>query len=182
MAQKNWYLLSTKTGAEKKVSEILTNKRIHNYVPYNRVRKQGIDKKRVSLSPIFPSYVFVQIASEDLEMFRKIDHVKGLVYWLGTPVVLRDREIELIRDFVNENSLVKFEKTRVDMNDMVRITTGPVVDRFGNVNNLNNSVVKMTIPSLGCTLAAEVEVNRAAVVDNDTYAFDASKVYEVVNK
>src|SRR5271170_1513984 len=98
----NWFVLYTKPRWEKKVYTLLTGNNIEAYCPLNRVRKKWSDRWKWVEEPLFKSYVFVQIAPEDQTRVRLANGVVNFVYWLGKPAIIKDKEIETIRKFLND--------------------------------------------------------------------------------
>ncbi len=152
-----WYAIYTRPKWEKKVALNLEKKQVENYCPLNRVVKQWSDRKKLVFEPLFSSYVFVRIDPSENAEVRNTEGVINFVYWLGKPAVISNLEIEIIRKFLNEYQNVQFEKTRVDVNDRVKILRGPLMAREGSVVAINNSTVKVYLPHLGYLLVAEIE-------------------------
>lgn len=61
---KKWYALYTNPRAEKKVTQLLTNKGFEVYLPLQTTLKQWSDRKKKVEEPLFKSYVFVNIQYE----------------------------------------------------------------------------------------------------------------------
>lgn len=154
---KKWYAVYTKPRWEKKVAELLTKKGIENYCPLNRVRKQWADRKKTVFEPLFTSYVFVRVSESEQLPLLQTTGIINLVYWLGTPAVIRDMEIDIIQKFLNEHSNVQLERTKVNVNDIVRVINGPLMEHEGKVLSVKNKTVKINLPSLGYIMIAEVE-------------------------
>ncbi|MEO6668299.1 MAG: UpxY family transcription antiterminator [Ferruginibacter sp.] len=162
--KKNWYAVYTKSRCEKRVSALLTKKKIENYCPLNRIG-HSIDKKKMALEPLFPAYVFVYISEMEMAAIRQTSDVVNFVYWLGRPAVIKDVEIESIQHFVSEHTDVVLEKTAVNVSDMVRIVSGPSMEFEGNVVSIKNNKVKVTLPSLGVMMTADVQKSNVELLD-----------------
>jgi transcription antitermination factor NusG len=152
-----WYAVYTKPRWEKKVADLLTRKKIENYCPLNRVHRQWSDRKKVVLEPLFTSYVFVRIAEQNQLAIRQTDGILNFVYWLGKPALIREDEIQAIKLFLKEHDNVKLEKVSLTQNDRVRILSGPLMMREGNVLEVKNKTVKVLLPTLGYSLVAELD-------------------------
>ena len=85
------------------------------------------------------------------------DGVLNFVYWLAKPAVIKDEEIDIIKKFLNDHDNVQIEKTFVNVNDHVRVISGPLMMREGNVVEVKHKTVKVSLPTLGYTLIAEVD-------------------------
>jgi transcription antitermination factor NusG len=165
--EQKWYAVYTRPRWEKKVAEILTNKKIENYCPLNKVVRQWSDRKKIVLEPLFTSYVFVRTTEKLLFEICKISGVVNLVYWLKKPAVIRNEEIDCIKNFLIDHKNVKLEKCSVNIHDTVRILNGPLMEYEGNVIAVKNATVKISLPSLGYMMIAEVEKTNVKVINSD---------------
>lgn len=156
ITKKQWYALYTRPRWEKKVADLLEKKKVEVYCPLNRVEKQWADRKKVVLEPLFTSYVFVHISEQEHLGIKQTDGVVNFVYWLNKPAVIRNEEIDTIKKFLNEYDHVSVERTQVNLNDRVRIINGPLMMWEGHVVEIRTNTVKITLPSLGQTLVAEI--------------------------
>jgi transcription antitermination factor NusG len=152
-----WYAVYTKPRWEKKVTESLAKIKFESYCPLNTVVRQWSDRKKKVSEPLFTSYVFVKATEEQHSELKQVNGIINLVYWLNKPAVIRDREIEAIKEFLDEYKNVRLEKTKVNVNDMVRVIRGPLNDYEGNVISIKSTTVKIVLPSLGYLMIAEVE-------------------------
>jgi transcription antitermination factor NusG len=163
-AKKQWYALYTRPRWEKKVAELLEKKKVEVYCPLNKVQRQWADRKKIVLEPLFSSYVFVCITEHEQLHVRQTDGIVNFVYWLSKPAVIRHEEIETIKRFLNEYDHVSVEKTHVNLNDRVRIINGPLMMWEGRVVEIRTNTVKITLPSLGHTLVAEIRKDNVETV------------------
>lgn len=171
--EKKWFAVYTRPRWEKKVSELLTKRKIENYCPLNKVKRQWSDRKKIVQEPLFTSYVFVRINEMQQSEVKAIDGIVNMVYWLGKPAVIRDIEIEMIKRFLEEHVNVQIEKTAVNVNDIVRVISGPLIDNEGQIRAVSNKSVKLTLPSLGYMMMAEVELSKIEIIN--TYSGESKK-------
>jgi transcription antitermination factor NusG len=158
----NWYAVYTRSRWEKKVAERLTEKGIINYCPLNKVVRQWHDRKKIIMEPLFRSYVFVRIDLKDQLPVLETNGIVNFVYWLGKPALIKDEEIQLIRQFIHEYTNVRVEKENFQINDMVMVSGGPLISQEGRVVEIKKKTVKLSLTSLRVALVAEVD--RANVV------------------
>jgi transcription antitermination factor NusG len=92
------------------VNGLLTNKGIESYCPLNKVRRQWSDRIKVVEEPLFKSYVFVRVSEESRTDVRMTDGVINFVYWDGKPALIKDREIQAIKLFLDEHEHVNLVK------------------------------------------------------------------------
>lgn len=162
-----WYAVYTKPRWEKKVAESLTKRKIENFCPVNTVLRQWSDRKKKVTEPLFTSYVFVRTDETQHIELKKTNGIINLVYWLSKPAVIKDREIEAIKDFLDEYKNIRLEKIDVNVNAMVRVLRGPLMEYEGNVVSINSNTVKIVLPSLGYLMSAEVERSNIEVINNN---------------
>lgn len=162
---KNWYAVYTRPKWEKKVAELLTKKRIENYCPLFKSVKQWSDRKKTILEPVFTSYVFVHVDDTNHLPVKQTDGIVNFVYWLGKPAVIKNEEIDAIRDFLSENENIRVEKIDVNVHDRVKIMDGPFELWEGNVVEIRPKSVKVLLPSLGYALLAEIPKSRIEVIN-----------------
>lgn len=155
--QKNWYIIYTKPGCEKKVVSSLVKKRIENFFPVITSKNgKSLRKRKVHSTPLFNSYVFVNMDDSETHKIQMIDGAMGLVFWKGKPAVVKIAEIEAIKEFASDYQNVKLEKTLVDPDQPIKIIEGPKYTMEGNLLSIKTSAIKLNLPSIGYTMTAEV--------------------------
>ena len=161
---KKWFVVHTKPRFEKRVTEILTRKKVENYCPINKVPRQWSDRKKLVNEPLFPYFVFIKVTESELLSLKQIDGVINFVYWLGRPATVRDSEIGAIKQFLDEYNNIRLEKIQVNVNEPEQID-GDAFKKYGNgVIALKNKSVKVELPSLGYMMVAELETTDADVM------------------
>ncbi len=161
---KQWYAVYTRSRWEKKVSDLLSKKKIENYCPLNRVVRQWADRKKTVHEPLFTCYVFVCASEQEHLSIKQTDGVLNFVHWLGKPAIIKNEEIDVVKKFLNEHEDVKLEKINVNVNDKVRIVSGPLMQCEGDVLQIKNSTVKIHLPSLGYAIVAEIKKTELEII------------------
>ena len=156
-----WYALYTRSKWEKKVSELLDAKQIENYCPVQRLERNWSDRKKIILEPLFKSYVLVRLAPKAHIPVLQTDGVIGFVTFQGKPAVIRDEEIDTVKQFLQNYEHIQVERIDVNVNDEVTIIHGPLMQQTGQVMEVNNRMVKVMLPSLGFALVAIDKSNLA---------------------
>jgi transcription antitermination factor NusG len=152
-----WYAVYTRPRWEKKVANLLTQKGIECYCPLNKVRKQWSDRVKLVEEPLFKSYVFVRVTEEGRTPVRMTDGVVNFVYWNGKPGIVKDREVQAIRRFLDEHEGVEAIKVELKPEEKVVVASGPFMDQSGTVIEMKNKVAKVLIESLGYILVAHID-------------------------
>lgn len=167
MEKKRWYAVYTRPRWEKKVFRLLEEQNIEAYCPLNKVKKKWSDRVKLVEEPLFKSYVFVRVAEEEKTAVRMTTGIVNFVYWLGKPAVIKNKEIETIKRFLNEhNSVEVINVTQLSPNSKVIIKSGLFMDMEATVIRDLRNRVKVEINSLGFMLVANIEKTKVSVIKN----------------
>ena len=122
---KKWLVLKTRPNAEKKVAERLSLKELEVYLPLYTTVKQWSDRKKKVQKPLISSTVFVHISEEEREQLWNVVGVSGMLYYLGKQAVVRDEEILILQQMLQEGiyESVDFETIFIEGQE-VEITGG----------------------------------------------------------
>ena len=164
-----WYALYTRPRWEKKVNSLLTEKGIESYCPLNRVRRKWSDRIKTIEEPLFKSYVFVRIGEDNRSNVRMTQGVVNFVYWDGKPAVIKDKEIQTIKRFLDEYENVSVVKIELGPNDRVRVVSGSMMDHEGQVLEVKNKTAKVCIDSLGYMLIAYIDKSKLISVQQTNH-------------
>lgn len=121
----HWYAVYTRANHEKTVAEQLANRCIEHFLPlYTSVRRWK--DRRVQIErPLFPGYVFVQLALREKLRVLEIPSVSRLVGFDGHPTPLAELEIAHIRKFLSLGYLAE-PHFYLCTGDRVRVVSGPL--------------------------------------------------------
>lgn len=162
--EKQWYAVYTRPKWEKKVSELLGKRNVENFCPLNKVIRQWADRKKIVYEPLFSCYVFVHVADAEHVAVRQTDGILNFVHWLGKPAIIRDEEIDALQRFLCEHQTVQLERIRVNVNDKVRVISGPLIAREGSVIEVRSRTIRVLLPSLGYAMVAEVKLGDVEII------------------
>lgn len=154
---RKWLAIYTRPRWEKKVDQLLKEKGLESYCPLNKVRRKWSDRIKVVEEPLFKSYVFVRVNDADRTNVRMTTGAINFVYWNGKPAVIREREINAIKRFLNEYENVEARPMDIKVSQRVRVTNGTLMDLEGKVLAVRHKTVKVAIDSLGYILIAHIE-------------------------
>jgi len=152
-----WLAIYSRPRWEKKVAQLLVEKGLESYCPVNKVRRKWSDRVKVVEEPLFRSYVFVRVSDVNRTDVRMTPGVINFVYWNGKPAVIKEKEINAIKRFLNEYENVEVKPIKLEVNQRVKITKGPLMDQEGQVLELQHKTVKVAIDSLGYLLVAHID-------------------------
>ena len=182
-----WYVVYTKPTSEKKVSEILTRRKIENYIPVCNTSEKWSDSRKVKEKPLFKNYVFVKTHEQNHDELKKINGVVNLVYWMGKPVCIKHVEIKAIRLFLDKYENVHIEKTPIRPH-LLCATDIPEAEQEAAMITLKNNRANIILPSLGYVMSAEVGtavriISSQSVINGENLKFNKlfNKVSEFNN-
>jgi len=161
---KHWYVVYTKPRWEKKVAELLTNARIENYCPLNKVTRQWSDREKIVLEPFFKSYVFVRVSEDQKWKIPGIPGIVSYIYWLGKPAIVPAAEIEQIKIFLNTYDNVFIRQFNIAAGHKIKVTSGVFRNMQGTVVSLKGKQIQVELPSLNIALIAMSTDNVEVVI------------------
>jgi len=161
-----WYAIYTKPRWEKKVNHLLTEKGIESYCPINKVRRKWSDRMKTVEEPLFKSYVFVKVNDGERTAVRMTAGVINFVYWNKKPAIIKEKEINTIKKFLNEYENVEVHPVQFKLNQRVRIMAGTLMDLEGKVLDIRHKAVKVAIDSIGYILVAYIERSKLSSVQS----------------
>jgi len=150
---KKWLVIYTRPRAEKQVNERLIEEGFETFLPLQKVIRQWSDRKKKVEIPLFSSYIFIYTREREREKILNVFGVVRFIFYLGKPAVVREIEIENIKEFLHrtKGSEIKFE-----CNKTVEIIEGPLKGKSGNVEQIGKNTLKISIEQLGVSLIANV--------------------------
>ena len=176
---KQWYIVHTYSGFEKKVSESL-EQRARAYglenqigrieIPTEEVVEMKGGRKVQTATRFFPGYILVQIETEEGPDGKKIPDttwhlvkntpkVTGFVGSGSRPVPLSQEEADQIFDQVKESIEKPKPKYTFDRGESVRIIDGPFSSFQGVVEevNLDRNTLKVMVTIFGRSTPVELD-------------------------
>jgi transcription antitermination factor NusG len=166
LMNRKWFALYTKPRWEKKVNQLLNQKGVECYCPLNRVKRKWTDRIKTIEEPLFKSYVFVKVEDSDRSLVRLTNGVINFVYWNGKPAIVKEKEIQTIKRFLDEHENVQVRPMDLTAQQRVLIISGTFMDRTATVLDVRKKEVKVYIDSLGYELVALIDKNKIALLDN----------------
>jgi len=155
LSQKNWYVLYTKPKNEIKSAELISSWGYEVYCPVIKTVKQWSDRKKKVTEPLFKSYIFVCIEEHERELVFEAPGAVRYLFWLGKPAIVRDYEIEAIRQFLSQdldtNRPVEFEYYQD-----LKIVQGALKGHEGKYLYSKKGKLVLQLESLGIVIKAEV--------------------------
>ena len=100
----NWFVLSVKRSQEKKVANMLEKMNIEVFNPMIKEVKFWSDRQKTIETPLFKSYVFVNIPEKYRGLVFGVPGVKRYLFLDGKPAMVRDEEVNIIKKWIKEEA------------------------------------------------------------------------------
>ncbi|MDP5200733.1 UpxY family transcription antiterminator [Flavobacterium sp. DG2-3] len=148
----NWYVVYTKPKWEKKVADKLNQLGIECYCPMITQVKQWSDRKKKVETPLFNSYVFVQLPDSERNLVFQVAGVVRYLFWLGKPAVVKDQEIEVIKTSLKAPNLSEVSVSGIQVGDKIKLESGAFSNQNAIVQEVSNNYYILVLEALGCVL------------------------------
>ena len=96
--------------------------------------------------PLFSSYLFVKTTDEVLRNLVRITGVSRIVFYNGSPAIVREKEIEAIKLFLDK---AKGKECEFLVDEEVQISSGPLKDVKGKVKKIKGDNLTLYLEQIG---------------------------------
>ncbi len=153
----DWYVIYTKSRAEKKVRDTLQEAGYEVYLPLIKTMRQWSDRKKKVEVPLFPGYLFIKTDPNDFWKIRDIEGVVNFVHFGDSIAQVRDQDILNIRILLKESSHVSVVNTIFKQGEEILISEGKFKGYKGLIEfskGKNNLVVSLL--EIGMSVKLEI--------------------------
>jgi len=172
---KNWYIVQTFSGFEKKVADILKdsiekkkellNDKIEEVlVPTHEITEVKRGKRVQRKKKYFPSYVLIKMEmnKELYHMIKNINKVTGFLGTTGIPTAVPEKEIDKIMGRIKEGTLAPKTLITFDIGEQVKVCEGPFASFSGLVEEVDEekSRLKVSVSIFGRPTPIDLEYNQ----------------------
>ena len=155
----NWYVIYTKSRYEKAVSEKLALSGIEVYCPLLKRKKLWSDRWKWVEEPLFRSYCFVHIDEKEKDKVFSVQGVVRYVYHCGRPAIVRDMEMELLKNWLMQFDHESIVIDNLNVNDRIRIRSGALIDKEAKVVESKGSYAILFLEDLGLQVRVDLRKN-----------------------
>lgn len=169
MAQR-WYTVSVLSNYEKKIAEQIRTTALELgleddidevLVPTEEVIEVRRGKKVTSERRFMPGYVLIRMEMSDASyhLVNSINRVTGFLGPQGRPMPMRDAEVNVILNRVQENEDSPRTLIHFEIGEKVKVNEGPFEDFDGTVEGVDeeNERLKVTVSIFGRETPVELE-------------------------
>jgi transcription antitermination factor NusG len=159
-----WTALYVRAHHEKKVYRQLIDKHIESYLPLKKVLRQWSDRKKWIEEPLFRCYIFIRTHSKGRLMALQTYGAVRIISFHGCPAIVRDKEIEFIRQILKEYPTVE-ACTQGSIGDVVEIIRGPLVGLQGRLYEMRGQKrMVVTIESIHQSLHFTIDSSDLRII------------------
>ena len=155
----NWYVIYTKSRCEKAVSEKLALVGIEVYCPLLKRKKLWSDRWKWVEEPLFRSYCFVHIDEKGKDKVFSVPGVVRYVYHCGRPAIVRNKEMELLKNWLMQYDHESIATGNLNVNDRIRIRSGALIDKEAKVIETRGSYAVLFLEDLGLQVRVDLRKN-----------------------
>jgi len=167
---KRWYSVSVLSNFEKKIAEQIRTSVAENgleedidevLVPTEEVIEVRRGKKVTTERRFMPGYVLVHMEMSDqgYHLINSINRVTGFLGPQGRPMPMRDAEVNVLLNRVQEGEDSPRTLIRYEIGEKVKVNDGPFEDFDGMVEEVDddNQRLKVTVSIFGRETPVELE-------------------------
>ena len=131
---KAWYVVYTRSRAEKKVLADLAAQNIEYFLPLQKKLRRWKDRKKWVEMPLIPSYCFVRITRKEYDHVLQTDNVVCFITFEGKAAIVPDQQIDAMKKMMKQTDFeVLVTPDNFKHGKKVEIITGPLVGVQGEL-------------------------------------------------
>ena len=146
----NWFVIHTKPRFEKKVEERLLSYGIEAYCPTRKEIRLWSDRKKKVDVPVLPSMVLVKLEEKNVNDVFNVNGVIRYMFWLGKRAIVRQKEIDILKNYLKGNRLINQEILKFIPGD--RINVSGFNNEDGVIEKVSNNSAWIFLENLGYTI------------------------------
>jgi transcription antitermination factor NusG len=155
----SWYVIYTKSRYEKAVADKLNLLGIEVYCPLLKRKKLWSDRWKWVEEPLFRSYCFVSLEEKDKNLVFSVPGVVRYVYHCGQPATIREKEMNLLKKWLNEYDHDSLEAGNLNVNDRIRIRSGALLDKEAKVLVSKGNYALLLLEDIGLQVKVDLRKN-----------------------
>ena len=149
-----WFVIYTKSRNEKKVAELLQKNGVEVFCPLIKLKKNWSDRKKIVETPLFNSYVFVNLSEKDRNVVFNVPGVIRYLFWLKKPAIVKDSEIESLKAVLND-TMDSFSIENYQIGDTVKISEGVFKGLDGVIEKQSNNKLHVILENVGIKITLQ---------------------------
>ncbi len=139
----------------------MTRKDIEVYCPMRKTKRKWSDRYKWVEEPLLRSYCFVRLEEKDRNLVFGVPGVVRYLFWLGKPAVVRDEEIEGLREMLGNFDHENISIRGFDVADRIKVKGGVFDSLEGEIVEKRGSKLQILLEAL--QLVVYVDLRSASV-------------------
>lgn len=148
----NWFVLYTAARAEKQVKARIDALGIECWLPLHHCPRVWSDRVKMVDVPLFNSYLFVRCTDPVLRDLIRVYGVARIVYYNGRPAIVRQKEIDAIKEFLEQAS-----SHELCAGEEVEILCGAMKHVSGKIKKIKKNHLVLYLEQLGATVCVKLD-------------------------
>ena len=144
-----WFAAYTKPKSEFKALDYFTKCKVNAYVPEYTELKQWSDRIKKTRTPAISGYIFFELKSLNYGFLNSNPFTRNIVKSLGSPIIITDKEIDLLKDALKGYDL----KKDFQFGDSIKIGSGPFKNKQGKVDDIDDKYITILLKSIKVKLS-----------------------------
>ena len=120
---------------------------IEAYCPTRKEIRIWSDRKKKVDVPVLPSMVLVRLEEKDVNDVFNINGVIRYMFWLGKRAIVRQQEIDVLKNYLKGNSIIDQEITKFNSGDLINIPG--FNGQNGVIERISNNTAWVLLENLG---------------------------------
>ena len=149
-----WFVIYTKSRNEKKVAELLQKNGVEAFCPLVKLKKNWSDRKKIVETPLFNSYVFVNVSEKDRNVVFNVPGVIRYLFWLKKPAIVKDSEIESLKSVLHE-TMDSFTIENYQIGETIKISEGAFKGLDGVIEKQSNNKLHVILENVGIKITLQ---------------------------
>ena len=149
-----WFVIYAKSRNEKKVAELLQRNGVEAFCPLIKLRKKWSDRTKIVETPLFNSYVFVNLSEKDRNVVFYVPGVIRYLFWLKKPAIVKDSEIESLKAVLND-TIDSFSIENYQIGDTIKISEGVFKGVDGVIEKQSKNKLHVILENVGIKITLQ---------------------------
>ena len=126
------------------------------YCPLIKEVRQWSDRKKKVINPLFKSYVFVKLPEKERNQVFDVPGVVRYLFWLGKPAVIREEEIDTIKEWLLDERVESVEVHDLNPGDEMTIPRGSFKGQKAVISKVEKNRLQLILRELGATVHVKI--------------------------
>ncbi len=153
----SWFVLCVKAQQETKVADILQRMNVEVFCPVVRDTRDWSDHKKVVETPLFKSYVFVNLEEKYRGLVFGAPGVERYLFWQGKPAVVSNEDIWTIKKWMADDTNDVEALSKLIPGSEIMVEKGVLKDHSGIVYWVRKNNMSFVLKEMGVTVQAKLK-------------------------